>query len=238
MDNAIGYVRVSTAGQADSGLGLDDQRRKVRALAELHDYALVEIIEDAGESAATLDRPGWKRIETAVKGRKIKAVLIAKLDRATRSVADCAALMERFGRKDVALLSAAESLDTGGACGRMIVNMMAVVSQWEREVIGERTSAALQELKRQGRATGPTERAPYGFTYVDGMRVAHAVEQATLARIAALRIEGLSFAKVAEALNGSGVRTRTGGLWSRSGVHAAGRRSPTASVRAEAAPAA
>ena len=173
-----------------------------------------------------------------MKGRKIKAVLIAKLDRATRSVADCAALMERFGRKDVALLSAAESLDTGGACGRMIVNMMVVVSQWEREVIGERTSAALQELKRQGRATGPTERAPYGFTYVDGMRVAHAVEQATLARIAALRIEGLSFAKVAEALNGSGVRTRTGGLWSRSGVHAAGRRSPTASVRAEAAPAA
>ena len=104
----------------------------------------------------------------AVHGRQVGAVLIAKLDRCTRSVADLASLIDTFSRRGVALISAAESLDTSSAGGRLVVNVLGAVAQWEREATAERTSAALQVLKQQGRATGGV--APYGFQFIAGRR--------------------------------------------------------------------
>ena len=95
-------------------------------------------------------------------------MLIAKLDRCTRSVADLASLIDTFSRRGVALISAAESLDTSSAGGRLVVNVLGAVAQWEREATAERTSAALQVLKQQGRATGGV--APYGCEFIDGRR--------------------------------------------------------------------
>ena len=214
---AIGYVRVSTDQQADSGLSLDAQRAKLEALATLNDYDLGDVVVDAGVSAKTLDRPGWGRVMQAVTSGKVGAVLIAKLDRATRSVADLANLIDTLQRRGVALISAAESLDTSTAGGRLVVNVLGAVAQWEREATAERTSAALQVLKAQGRATGGV--APYGFTFVDGRKVEAPVEQETLAMVQEARADGLSWAKVAKRLNASGRRTRTGRPWSAQGVH-------------------
>ena len=166
---AIGYVRVSTEQQADSGLSIEAQRCKLEALATLNDYQLVDVVVDAGASAKSLDRPGWQRVMGAVHGRQVGAVLIAKLDRCTRSVADLAQLIDTFSRRGVALISAAESLDTSSAGGRLVVNVLGAVAQWEREATAERTSAALQVLKQQGRATGGV--APYGYQFIDGRRV-------------------------------------------------------------------
>jgi hypothetical protein len=69
---------------------------------------------------------------------KVRVVIVAKLDRLTRSVKDLCELLERFERRGVALGSVAESFDTGSAAGRLVLNIMAAVSQWEREAIGER----------------------------------------------------------------------------------------------------
>ena len=121
---AIGYVRVSTEQQADSGLGIEAQRVKLEALATLNDFQLIDVVVDAGASAKSLDRPGWQRVMGTVHGRQVGAVLIAKLDRCTRSVADLASLIDTFSRRGVALISAAESLDTSSAGGRLVVNMM------------------------------------------------------------------------------------------------------------------
>ena len=82
---AIGYVRVSTEQQADSGLSIAAQRVKLEALATLNDFQLIDVVVDAGASAKSLDRPGWQRVMGAVHGRQVGAVLIAKLDRCTRS---------------------------------------------------------------------------------------------------------------------------------------------------------
>ena len=120
---AIGYVRVSTEQQADSGLSIAAQRVKLEALAVLNDYQLIDVVVDAGASAKSLDRPGWQRVMGAVHGRQVGAVLIAKLDRCTRSVADLASLIDTFSRRGVALISAAESLDTSSAGGRLVVNV-------------------------------------------------------------------------------------------------------------------
>ena len=77
-------------------------------------------------------------------------------------------MIDTFSRRGVALISAAESLDTSSAGGRLVVNVRGAVAQWEREATAERTSAALQVLKQQGRATGGV--APYGYQFIDGRR--------------------------------------------------------------------
>src|SRR6202521_2239926 len=94
------------------------------------------------------------RLLAMVDGGVVKAVIVAKLDRLTRSVKDLCELLERFECRGVALVSVAESLDTGSAAGRLVLNIMAAVSQWEREAIGERTRDALRHKAKPGRACG------------------------------------------------------------------------------------
>src|SRR5712692_7875085 len=85
---------------------------------------------------------------------KVETVIIAKLDRLTRSVKDLAELLEQFQRRGVSLVSVAESLDTGSAAGRLVINIMTAVSQWEREAIGERTRDAMQHKRANGQCVG------------------------------------------------------------------------------------
>ena len=221
---AIGYVRVSTEQQADSGLSLAAQRRKIEAQAVVNDYALVSIVEDAGASAKTLDRPGWARIMRAVRAGTVDAIVIAKLDRATRSVADLGNLLADLakarradGGRGVALVSCAESLDTSTAGGRLVLNVLGAVAQWEREATAERTSAALQVLRSTGRRHCNV--APFGSTWRGGRRVDDQGEQLTLASIIEHRRAGLSWQGVADQLNADGQRTRTGAQWTRQGAH-------------------
>src|ERR1039457_2917199 len=140
---AVGYVRVSTERQADQGVSLDAQDAKVRAMATVQGATLVGVIVDGGESAKSLNRPGLQRLLALVNGGKVQAVIVAKLDRLTRSVKDLCGLLELLEKKKVALISVAESLDTSSAAGRLVITIMGAVSQWEREAIGERTRDAL-----------------------------------------------------------------------------------------------
>src|SRR5437016_8186286 len=150
----IGYVCVSTDKQADRGVSLEAQAEKIRAMAVVHNAELIDIIVDGGESAKTLNRPGMARLLALVDAGEVDAVIIAKLDRLTRSVKDLCTLLERFARRGVTLISVAESLDTGSAAGRLVLNIMTAVSQWEREAIGERTRDALHHKRSQGERVG------------------------------------------------------------------------------------
>jgi DNA invertase Pin-like site-specific DNA recombinase len=152
---------VSTDKQADRGVSLDAQRAKVKAYAELYDLDSADVIVDAGESAKSLDRPGLQRALAMLKAGEADALLVVKLDRLTRSVVDLGSLVERyFAPGKAALLSVGEQIDTRSAAGRLVLNVLASVSQWEREAIGERTATAMQHKARQGEYTGG--QAPYG----------------------------------------------------------------------------
>ena len=106
-------------------------------------------------------------------------MLIAKPDRCTRSVADLASLIDTFSRRAGWHSSVQPSHWTpASAGGRPVVNVLGAVAQWEREATAERTSAALQVPKAQGRATGGV--APYGFQFIDGLRGA-SIRRTTLA---------------------------------------------------------
>ena len=83
----------------------------------------------------------------------------------TRSVQVLCSLIHLFGKRKVALISVAESLDTGSAAGRLVITIMGAVSQWEREAIGERTRDALQHKRSNGERVG---NIPYGYQLAEG----------------------------------------------------------------------
>ena len=207
---AVAYLRVSTEKQADLGVSLDAQRAKVEAYASLYDLELVAIVVDAGVSAKTLDRPGLTEARGMLASRKADALIVAKLDRLTRSVRDLGELIESdFGAGRAALLSVGEQIDTRSAAGRLVLNILGSVSQWEREAIGERTSAAMLHMSANGEYVGGE--APYGYRAGEGGRLVGVdSEQAVLAMARELRASGLSLRVVARRLDVKGFRARSG----------------------------
>mgnify|MGYP003373045846 FL=1 len=205
----IAYIRVSTDKQADAGVSLEAQQAKAQAYSALYDLQLVAVIVDAGESAKTLDRPGLTRALAMLAKGEADALLVAKLDRLTRSVVDLGSLIDRyFAPGKAALLSVSENIDTRSAAGRLVLNILASVSQWEREAIGERTRDAMRHMKAQGEYTGGN--APYGFTLKDGALVPDDFEQKVITQARELRASGLALAKVAAALDQRGIQARSG----------------------------
>ena len=93
---AIGYVRVSTDKQAEQGVSLEAQEAKVRAMATVQGAELRDVIVDGGESAKSLHRPGLQRVMSLVNAGKVQTIIVAKLDRLTRSVKDLCGLLELF----------------------------------------------------------------------------------------------------------------------------------------------
>jgi len=109
---------------------------------------------DRAASAKNLDRPELAAALSDLEAGRGTVLMVAKLDRLTRSVKDLCGLLELFEKRKVSLISVAESLDTGSAAGRLVITIMAAVSQWEREAIGERTRDALRHKRGQGQRVG------------------------------------------------------------------------------------
>jgi len=207
----IAYLRVSTDQQADKGVSLDAQRAKAEAYAQLYDLTLVEVIVDAGVSAKTLDRPGLQKALAMLRSGEAQALLVAKLDRLTRSVVHLGELVDDyFSEGKSALLSVGEQIDTRSAAGRLVLNILASVSQWEREAIGERTATAMRHKASQGEYCGG--RAPFGYRVApDGERLeSEPAEQIAIELAKKMRGEQRSLRDVAQVLELAGIRSRTG----------------------------
>jgi site-specific DNA recombinase len=208
---AVAYLRVSTDKQAERGVSLEAQEAKVRAYADLYDLELVAVVVDAGVSAKTLDRPGLQRAMAMLDAGEADGLLVTKLDRLSRSVGDWAILIDRyFGEKAARLLfSVGDSIDTRTAAGRLVLNVLMSVHQWEREAIGERTRSAMQHKKGKGERVGSI---PYGFSLSeDGVALVEVeAEQAVLQEARTLRDAGLSLRGIATELDRFGLRSRAG----------------------------
>jgi DNA invertase Pin-like site-specific DNA recombinase len=146
----VGCIRVSTEGQADGGVSLEAQRAKLTAYSIAMDLDLVAIHVDPGLSAKTLARPGVQAALAMLDSGQAEGLLVAKLDRLTRSVRDLGDLVDRYFSSKFSLLSVADSNDTRSAAGRLVLNVLASVAQWEREATGERTRDALAHLRTEG----------------------------------------------------------------------------------------
>ena len=209
---AIAYVRVSTSKQAELGVSLEAQQEKARAYASLYDLDLVDVVVEA-QTAKTLDRPLLQDVLGRLGRGEADALLVVKLDRLTRSVVDLGTLIDRCNRQGWALLSVSEQIDTRTAAGRLVLNVLASVSQWEREAIGERTSAALAHKKACHEYTGG--KVPYGWELAsDGCHLEpHQGEQDVIKAARKLKAAGLSLRKVGAQLQARGLLPRSGKSW-------------------------
>lgn len=207
----IAYVRVSTEKQADGGHSLEAQRSKVAAWCALHDAELVNVFEDAGLSACTLERPALASALAELAAGRADALLVCKLDRLTRSTRDLGELLDRATAGGWALLSVAESLDTSTAAGRLVVSVLGAVAQWEREAVGERTAAAMAAMKAAGLYCGGT--VPYGYRAENGALVTDEAEAAVKRCASELRAAGLSLRQIGAALAERGLLPRAGVAW-------------------------
>jgi DNA invertase Pin-like site-specific DNA recombinase len=195
----VGYIRVSTAEQADSGLGLAAQKAGIAAYAAQRSWQLGDVYEDAGASGKALSgRPGLAAALDALGTGKASVLLVAKLDRLARSVADFAGLVRRAEREGWALVIVDLAVDMTTSGGGLITNVMASVAEWERKVISERTKAALAVRRAQGVRLGRPR----------------VLDPAISERIRAERASGGTLQAIADGLNADGITTPTGKAWS------------------------
>lgn len=206
----VGYVRVSTEEQAREGISLQAQREKIEGWARMNDVTLLFVAEDAGISGTKLKtREGLTQALEAV--CREKAVLVVySLSRLSRSTRDTLAVAERLDKAGADLVSLSEKIDTTSASGRMIFRLMAVLNEFERDQVSERTAAILQHKKGKLEAYSPT---PYGYSRVGASLVIDETEQLVLRKIRQMREEGVSLRKIADALNRGGVPAKNGGTW-------------------------
>src|ERR1700730_12641693 len=145
MKKALGYMRVSSEEQADHGLGLESQRQRIKAYCDMKGLDLVTIFEDPAVSGGRPlgTRPSGARLLAEARRTK-PVVVVAKLDRLFRSVADAAQTITSFDRYGIELVAISEGFDMTNPYGRAMAQMASVFAELERAMIRERTRAAMK----------------------------------------------------------------------------------------------
>lgn len=219
------YVRVSTDEQKRSGLGLEAQLRKVHAMAAVKDWEEPTVYRDEGISGTKgpTKRPGLAQLLRDVRAGRYAAVIIPSLDRLGRKTRLVLELVEELSAAGVALVSCKESLDTATPQGQFVLTLFAALAQLERDMIAERTTAALDAKRRRDGFAGG--RLPYGYHRRDDHWSAHhgdvGIERdaaAVVRLIFHLRAGGLSYRHIAQQLTTMTSAPRGGDVWRHSAV--------------------
>jgi len=212
----LAYIRVSTDKQADHGVSLEAQKANIRSYAALYGMSITQTIKDAGESAGTLERPGLKTVLAMLKSGQAEGVIVTKLDRLTRSVKDLGYLIENYFTK-YRLASVTDQIDTASASGRLILNVLTSVSQWEREVTSERTKVALKQLKDNGKRY--SGEAPYGMAVLGKQLIEDQRERNNILTIKNYRLAGYTLKGIKKRLSQDGIVNRNGKPFTLSALH-------------------
>jgi DNA invertase Pin-like site-specific DNA recombinase len=146
----VGYIRVSTQEQADSGLGIAAQRSAIQTECQRRGWKLLKVCVDEGISGKSLDRPGVTEALTMVQSGQAGTLMVSKLDRLSRSLVDFAGLMAQATTQRWNLVALDLGIDLSTPAGEFMANVMASAAQWERRIIGQRTKDALAQKRAQG----------------------------------------------------------------------------------------
>jgi DNA invertase Pin-like site-specific DNA recombinase len=201
----LGYIRVSTDKQADSGAGLQAQINFINAEASKRGATVEIISEGEGKSGKKLSnrRALLLAIESLNKG-EAQGLIVSKLDRLSRSVADFLTILDISRRNKWALVIGDLAIDTSSPIGEAMATVSATFAQLERARISERTREGLAVKKSQGVKLGRPVK----------------MSEELSGEILKLRLSGLSFRNIADKLNGERVQTVRGGKWHASTIKA------------------
>lgn len=196
--DVIAYVRVSTEEQALSGAGLAAQRSTIRRECANRSFRLAQTYEDAGASAKSLEgRPALTQALERLTAGEASVLVVAKVDRLARSVADFADLVRRAEREGWAIVACDLGVDMTTPTGGLLANVTASVAEWERKVIAQRTREALAAKKASGVTLGRPR----------------LLDPEVADRIRSARAAGATLQTIADELNAVGTTTPTGRNW-------------------------
>ncbi len=222
----IAYTRVSTGEQATEGVSLGAQREQVIAYCKINGLRLQRIYCDAGLSGKnTTGRPAALEVLDLIRRREVDGLVVCKLDRLVRSTRDALDVASLCRKRDVALHSIAERLDTSTSMGTFFFTLMAALGELERETIADRTRTSLRHMRAQGLKTGGS--VPFGFSVRQRRRsgkrvrylVANRAEQAVVRLAIRLRRTGGTLRSIAAELTRRRIRTKQGrSVWHPEGV--------------------
>jgi site-specific DNA recombinase len=206
---AIAYLRVSTVGQAEDGVSLDAQRSKITAWCEVMGYELVQTFRDEGISGHSIEKRAGLQAAVEAVCACGGVLVVYSLSRLARNTRETLELSERLSKAGADLVSLSEKIDTTSAAGKMVFRMLAVLAEFERDQVSERTSMALQYKKAQGERIGTVA---YGYELdADGIRLlANPQEQAVISLAQMYADHGLSLRKIAARLADEGYVSRSG----------------------------
>ena len=189
----IGYLRVSTDEQATSGLGLEAQRSRIAAEAA-HKGWNIRWLADEGFSAKNLHRPAMREALCLLSAHEADALVVAKLDRLSRSVVDFSNTLSTAKREGWSVVLLDLAVDTSTPNGKLVAGLMAQIAEWERDIIAQRTREALAAAKARGARLGRPRATP----------------DDVVIQVLDLHSAGLSLRAIARSLTDSNVPTTRG----------------------------
>lgn len=205
------YRRVSTDMQAEKGHSLETQRLRLESYATSQGWTITGDYIDDGYSAKNMDRPQLKKMLNDIEKKEFDIILVYKLDRLCRSVRDLNDMLETFDKYDVKFKSSTEVLDTTTATGRMMINIIATLAQWEREQTSERIKNVIGKQREQGVWNGGI--TPYGYRKTNGV-LSIQEDEAETVRFIFKNIVAYGYIKISKMLNEKGIPSPKGkGLW-------------------------
>ncbi|MBZ9772899.1 recombinase family protein [Mesorhizobium sp. CO1-1-8] len=195
--NVFGYIRVSTFEQANSGESLETQKRAIEGYAMMKGWTITETFTEAGVSGSVplAERPEGQRMLAGTTSGDI--IITPKLDRMFRNATDALVTLEELKGSKVEL----HMLDLGGdVCGngisKLVFTILSAVAENERDRIRERIRDVKRSMASRGLYNGG--KAPFGFDVVEGGLVPNEAQQATLARMVAMRADNQSYNRIGQ----------------------------------------
>lgn len=198
----VTYFRVSTDEQGESGAGLAAQAAKVRDASRLKGWSVVDTCTDVASGKSTRKRPELARALSILAGGEADLLVVAKLDRLSRSMVDFAQLLARAHEEGWGIVALDLDVDTSTPNGELVANIIMSLAQWERRIISERTTDALAQVKARGTKLGRPK----------------TIDPATERLIKMLHADGKAYSAIAKRLNQEGIPTAQGGRWHASTV--------------------
>jgi len=207
------YTRVSTTDNLEKDFtSLDSQRESAENYINSQKaegwVALPDIYNDAGYTGANTDRPALQKLITDIKTGKIEAVIVYKVDRLSRSLLDFTQLLEFFEEYKVVFVSITQLFNTKTSMGRLTLNILSSFSQFEREIISERTRDKMGAAKKRGKWIGGVVPLGYDLDRENHKLVINPLEAKVVKDIFHAYLKEKSVLKVAQQLNEKGILTK------------------------------
>jgi len=212
----LGYIRVSSNKQVNEGSSLLNQKNMIEDYCLRNQYELLDILNDEGISGLKRDRNGLNDLMGKIKKDKVEMVVVYSLSRLGRRMKDVIEIIDYMNTNNVRFISLKENFDNNGIMGKLLLNIMGSVNEFEVGIMGER----IRDVKRYKKSNKEVfgGRLLYGVNEVEGKLIENNIELEVINLMSELREIGFSYQRVADYLNGENIKAKFDGIWYGSSV--------------------